>query len=59
MTFLEQLMDPKLITYNSIETKFKLLCDIVHYNIVIVDEAKGLVFIALYHNKQTGKVNGF
>ena len=59
MSYLEQLMHPKLITYNSIETQFKLLCDSIHYNVVIVDEAKGLAFIALYHNKLTGKVNGF
>ena len=52
-------MDPKLITYNSIETQFNLLCNAIHYNVVIVDEAKGLAFIALYHNKLTGKVNGF
>ena len=52
-------MDQKLITYNSIETQFKLLCYTIHYNVVIVDEAKGLAFVALYHNKLTGKVNGF
>ena len=59
MSYLEQLMHPKLITYNSIETQFKLLCDTIHYNVVIVDEAKGLAFVSLYQNKLTGKVNGF
>lgn len=59
MEYLQHLMAPRLIYYNPIQTQFNLLCDNVLYNAVLVDLSKDLAFIALYHNKLTGKVNGF
>lgn len=52
-------MSPELIYYNPIQSQFNLLCDNILYNICIIDVDQDLAFISLYHNKLTGKVNGF
>ena len=59
MRYLENLMPTNLIYYNPIEKQFNLLCECILYNLCIVDIDKDLAFISLYHNKLTGKVNGF
>ena len=59
MEYLENLMPPNLIYFNSIENQFNLLCKNILYNVCIVDLELDLAFVALYHNKLTGKVNGF
>ena len=58
MQYLHNLMPAELIYYNSIENQFNLLCRHVLYNVCIVDLDSDTAFIALYHNKLTGKVNG-
>ncbi|KAK8836650.1 hypothetical protein M9Y10_037586 [Tritrichomonas musculus] len=59
MEYLHNLMSPELIYYNPIQNQFNLLCDNILYNICIIDVDQDLAFISLYHNKLTGKVNGF
>lgn len=59
MFYLENLMQTNLIYYNPIEKQFNLLCECILYNVCVVDVDKDLALISLYHNKLTGKVNGF
>lgn len=59
MDYLEKLMPPHLIYYNSISNQFNLLCNNILYNICIVDLENDLAFISLYQNKLTSKINGY
>lgn len=59
MEFLNNLIPPEQIYYNSITAQFNLLCEKALYNVAIYDVNMQTAFVARYQNKIIDKVNGF